>query len=68
MRVTVRRMQDDHAYVVKADLPLRDLNVARVFQWGMLDEGDVSWQRARADAHRYAAELRKSEQAMRQRP
>lgn len=61
MRVTVTKSKGEQGYIVKADLPNRDLNVTRVFLWGDFDDGDVSWQRARADAMRYAEELRQSE-------
>lgn len=61
MRVTVTKSEGEQGYVVKADLPKRDLRVTRVFLWGMFDEGDISWQRARSDARRYAAELEESE-------
>ena len=63
MRVTITRCGAESGYVVKADLPGRDLNLTRAFLWGCFDDGDVSWQRARADAHRYAAYLRKSERS-----
>jgi hypothetical protein len=61
MRVTVTKSEGENGYVVRADLPKRDLNVTRVFLWGTFDDGDISWQRARADANRYADDLRKSD-------
>lgn len=58
MPVTVKKCEGENGYVVKVDLPDNEINVIRVFLWGRFDCGDISWQSARAMAHRYADELR----------
>ena len=45
---------EDQGYAVR--VPGAD-HMNRIFLWGMFDECDVSWQKARAQAMRYAAAL-----------
>lgn len=56
--VVVERNGIEQSYAVyvggDADLPQYD----REYIWGEFDDCTVSWQRARADAHKYAREVR----------
>jgi hypothetical protein len=58
--IKIERVKGERAYRVRAVLPMRGFNVTRTFLWGQLDEGDVSWQRALADAKFYARDLQKA--------
>jgi len=55
--VIIEKQTSEKAYAVYVGGDVDDDSWDRLFHWGTLDDGDVPWQRARADAFKYAKKV-----------